>query len=338
MPASGKAAFASFRFLLSQVTGIVMLAAIATLATGTAQAQPYPSRPIHIMVPFPPGGSTDLMARSLAAELTKSLGQPVVVENKGGANGNIGSGEVAKAAPDGYMLLLSGVGTNAINHSLYPSMPYDSLKDFDHITLLAEGPNVLIVNPNFPAKSVPELVALAKAQPGKLFYGSNGNGSSGRLAMEMLRQATGIDMVHVPYKGGGPSMLALISGEVPMLFTNQDSALPQVKAGKVRAIGVASAKRNPAYPDVPTIAEQGIPGFAAVSWFGLSAPARTPPEVIKKLHEATVAVLNNPDFRAKLETTGFVVVGNTPEQFRAFVASENERWGKAVRASGATVE
>lgn len=338
MPSSGNSEPAWLRSLLPRVAGVFMVAVLATLAMGAARAQTYPNRPIHIMVPFPPGGSTDLMARSLAAELTKSLGQPVVVENKGGANGNIGSGEVAKAAPDGYMLLLSGVGTNAINHSLYPSMPYDSLTDFDHITLLAEGPNVLIVNPNFPAKSVPELIALAKAQPGKLFYGSNGNGSSGRLAMEMLRQATGIDMVHVPYKGGGPSMLALISGEVPMLFTNQDSALPQVKAGKVRAIGVASTKRNPAYPDVPTIAEQGVPGFAAVSWFGLSAPAKTPPEVIKKLHEATVAVLNNPDFRAKLETTGFVVVGNTPEQFRAFVASENEKWGKAVRASGATVE
>lgn len=303
-----------------------------------ALAQTYPSKPIRLMVAFPPGGSTDLMARSLANELTKSLGQAVVVENKAGANGNIGSGEVAKAPPDGYTLLLSGVGTNAINHSLYPSMTYDSLRDFEHVTLLAEGPNVLLVNPNFPAKSVPELIALAKAQPGKLFYGSNGNGSSGRLAMEMLRQATGIDMVHVPYKGGGPSMLALMAGEVQMLFTNQDQALPQVKAGKVRAIGVASAKRNPAYPDVPTIAEQGVPGFAAVSWFGLSAPAKTPTEIIKKLHEETVKIISQPEFRARLESTGFVVVGSTPDEFRAFVKAENERWGKAVKASGATVE
>lgn len=315
------------------------LAAVLTAASAdVAVAQTYPSKPIRLMVAFPPGGSTDLMARSLANELTKSLGQAVVVENKAGANGNIGSGEVAKAAPDGYTLLLSGVGTNAINHSLYPSMPYDSMRDFEHITLLAEGPNVLLVNPNFPAKSVPELIAMAKSQPGKLFYGSNGNGSSGRLAMEMLRQATGIDMVHVPYKGGGPSMLALIAGEVPMLFTNQDQALPQVKAGKVRAIGVASEKRNPAYPDVPTIAEQGVPGFAAVSWFGLSAPAKTPPEIIQKLHAETVKIINQPEFRARLESTGFVVVGNSPEQFRAFVKSENEKWGKAVKASGATVE
>lgn len=321
-----------------RISMLALAAALLATHAGEAPAQPYPNKPIRLMVAFPPGGSTDLMARNLATELSKSLGQPVVVENKAGANGNIGSGEVAKAAPDGYSLLLSGVGTNAINHSLYPSMTYDSLRDFEHITLLAEGPNVLIVNPNFPAKSVPELIAMAKAQPGKLNYGSNGNGSSGRLAMEMLRQATGIDMVHVPYKGGGPAMLAVIAGEVPMLFTNQDSALPQVKAGKVRAIGVASLQRNPAYPDVPTIAEQGLPGFAAVSWFGLSAPAKTPPDVIKKLHEESVKILNQPEFRARLESTGFVVVGSTPDQFRAFVKAENEKWGKAVKASGATVE
>ena len=322
-----------------RLTILVATAAVLTVAqTDVARAQPYPNKPLRIMVPFPPGGSTDVMARSLAAELSKSLGQAVVVENKAGANGNIGSAEVAKAPPDGYTLLLSGVGTNAINHSLYPTMPYDSLRDFEHITLLAEGPNVLIVNPNFAAKSVPELVAMAKAQPGKLNYGSNGNGSSGRLAMEMLRQATGIDMVHIPYKGGGPSMQALLAGEVPMLFTNQDAALPQVKAGKVRAIGVASEKRNPAYPDVPTIAEQGITGFSAVSWFGLSAPAKTPPDVIQKLHGEAVKAINQPDFRARLESNGFVVVGSTPEQFRAFVKSENEKWGKAVKASGATVD
>ena len=322
-----------------RLTILAALAAVLTVAQAdVAFAQAYPNMPIRIMVPFPPGGSTDVMARGLAAELSKSLGQAVVVENKAGANGNIGSAEVAKAPPDGYTLLLAGVGTNAINHSLYPNMPYDSSRDFEHITLLAEGPNVLIVNPHFAAKSVPELIAMAKAQPGKLNYGSNGNGSSGRLAMEMLRQATGMDMVHVPYKGGGPAMQALLAGEVPMLFTNQDAALPQVKAGKVRAIGVASEKRNPAYPDVPTIAEQGITGFSAVSWFGLSAPAKTPPDIIKKLHAETVKAINQPEFRARLESNGFVVVGGTPEQFRAFVKSENEKWGKAVKASGATVD
>lgn len=324
---------------LQRLAALAAIAAVLTVAlTDVALAQSYPNKPLRIMVPFPPGGSTDVMARSLAAELTKSLGQPVVVENKAGANGNIGSAEVAKAPADGYTLLLSGVGTNAINHSLYPTMPYDSLRDFEHITLLAEGPNVLIVNPTFAAKTVPELVAMAKAQPGKLNYGSNGNGSSGRLAMEMLRQATGIDMVHVPYKGGGPAMQALLAGEIPMLFTNQDAALPQVKAGKVRAIGVASEKRNPAYPDVPTVAEQGITGFSAVSWFGLSAPAKTPPDIVNKLQAEAVKAINQPDFRARLEGNGFVVVGSTPEQFRAFVASENAKWGKAVKASGATVD
>lgn len=324
------------RHILLAASALIALPAL--LSAPAAQPQGYPNKPIRIMVPFPPGGSTDVMARNLAAELSKSLGQPVIVENKAGANGNIGSAEIAKAPPDGYSLLLSGVGTNAINHSLYPTMPYESLRDFEHITLLAEGPNVLIVNPNFAAKSVPELIAMAKAQPGKLNYGSNGNGSSGRLAMEMLRQATGIDMVHVPYKGGGPAMQALLAGEVPMLFTNQDAALPQVKAGKARAIGVASLKRNPAYPDVPTIAEQGITGFSAVSWFGLSAPAKTPPEITRKLHAETVKVLNQPEFRAKLESNGFVVVGGSPEEFRAFIKAENEKWGKAVKASGATVD
>ena len=298
----------------------------------------YPNKPIRIIAPFPAGGSTDAMARNLGAELTKQMGQPVVVENRPGVNGNLGSDHVAKSAPDGYTLLLTGVGSNAINHGLYANMPYDSNKDFAHITLLAEGPNVLIVHPSFAAKSIQELVAMAKAQPGKLAYASNGNGSSGRMAMEMLRQATGIDMLHVPYKGGGPSMTDLIGGQVPMLFTNQDHALPQVQAGKVRAIAVASLKRNPAYPDVPTVAEQGLPGFAAVSWFGLSAPAKTPPEVVRRLHQETVKALAQADFRSKLEQVGFVVVGNTPAEFTAFVASEVEKWGKVVKTAGATVD
>lgn len=222
-------------------------ASAALFAAFVAHAQSaYPNKPIRIIVPFPAGGSTDVMARGLGAELTKQMGQPVVVENRPGVNGNLGSEHVAKSPADGYTLLLAGVGTNAINHGLYPNMPYDSNKDFAHVTLLAEGPNVLIVHPSFAAKSIQELVAMAKAQPGKLAYASNGNGSSGRMAMEMLRQATGIDMLHVPYKGGGPSMTDLIGGQVPMLFTNQDHALPQVQAGKVRAIGVAILKRNPA--------------------------------------------------------------------------------------------
>jgi tripartite-type tricarboxylate transporter receptor subunit TctC len=325
---------------MKSLTRRCALAALAALfAAPLASAQgAFPNKPIRIIVPFPAGGSTDAMARNLGAELTKQMGQPVVVENRPGVNGNLGSDHVAKSAPDGYTLLLSGVGSNAINHGLYANMPYDSNKDFAHITLLAEGPNVLIVHPSFAAKNLGELIAMAKAQPGKLVYASNGNGSSGRMAMEMLRQATGIDMLHVPYKGGGPSMIDLIGGQVPMLFTNQDHALPQVQAGKVRAIAVASLKRNPAYPDVPTVAEQGLPGFAAVSWFGLSAPAKTPPEIVRRLHEETVKALAQPEFRSKLEQVGFVVVGNTPAEFSAFVASEVEKWGKVVKTAGATVD
>ena len=317
----------------------VMAGLGALLVAPIAIAQSaYPNKPIRIIVPFPAGGSTDAMARNLGAELTKQMGQPVVVENRPGVNGNLGSDHVAKSAPDGYTLLLTGVGSNAINHGLYANMPYDSNKDFAHITLLAEGPNVLIVHPSFAAKNLTELIAMAKAQPGKLVYASNGNGSSGRMAMEMLRQATGIDMLHVPYKGGGPSMTDLIGGQVPMLFTNQDHALPQVQAGKVRAIAVASLKRNPAYPDVPTVAEQGLPGFAAVSWFGLSAPAKTPPEIVRRLHQETVKALAQPEFKGKLEQVGFVVVGNTPAEFTVFVASEVEKWGKVVKTAGATVD
>ncbi len=319
---------------------LTLLAAIAAfLAAPTAMPQSaYPNKPIRIIVPFPAGGSTDAMARNLGAELTKQMGQSVVVENRPGVNGNLGSEHVAKSPPDGYTLLLSGVGSNAINHGLYANMPYDSNKDFAHITLLAEGPNVLIVHPSFAAKGIQELVAMAKAQPGKLVYASNGNGSSGRMAMEMLRQATSIDMLHVPYKGGGPSMTDLLGGQVPMLFTNQDHALPQVRAGKVRAIAVASLERNPAYPDVPTVAEQGLPGFSAVSWFGLSAPAKTPPEIVRRLHEETVKALAQPEFKSKLEQVGFVVVGNTSAEFSAFVAAELEKWAKVVKTAGATVD
>lgn len=301
-------------------------------------AQSYPVKPVKIVVPFPPGGSTDVMARNLGSELSKRLGQPFIVENKPGANGNIGSDSVAKAPPDGYTLLLAGVGTNAINQTLYRNMPYDTTRDFAPVTLLATGPNVLVAHPDFPGKTVGDVIAIAKAEAGKLAHGSNGNGSSGHLAMEMLKQAAGIQMVHIPYKGGGPAMADLMGGQIPLLFTNQDAALANVRAGKIRAIAVASAERNPAFPDIPTVAESGLPGFAAVSWFGLVAPAKTPPDIIKRLHAETANVLNEPAFRIKLEQVGFVVVGNTPEQFGAFMKSEVERWGQAVKNSGASVD
>ena len=300
-------------------------------------AQGWPSKPIKIVVPFPAGGSTDNVGRLLSIELGKLLNQTVIVENKGGANGNIGADQVAKSAPDGYTLLLSGVGSNAINYSLYSNMPFAD-KDFAHVSLLATGPNVLAVNPEFPAKTFKEFITLAKANPGKYANASSGSGSSGHLAMEMVKQAAGIDVLHVPYKGGAAAITDVIGGQIPMLFINQDNALPQVQSGKLRALAVASLERNPVYPDTPTIAESGYPGFSAVSWFGLSAPAGTPKVVVQKLHEATVKAMNTPEVKSRLEAVGFVVVANSPVQFTDFVTAEIAKWGKAAKASGAKLD
>jgi tripartite-type tricarboxylate transporter receptor subunit TctC len=319
----------------------MILALVLALAAPFLQAQTspqtFPAKPIKIVVPFPPGGSTDNVGRLLAAELTKSFGQPVIIENKGGANGNIGADMVAKSPPDGYTLLLSGVGSNAINYSLYKSMPFAD-KDFAHISLLATGPNVLVANPEFPAKSVAEFVALAKANPGKYSHASSGNGSSGHLAFKMLEIAAGISLVHIPYKGGGPAITDVIGGQVPILFINQDNALPHVQAGKLRALAVASTERNPAYPNVPTVAESGFPGFSAVSWFGLSAPAGTPKDIVQKLNDATVKAMNVPEIRNRLQSVGFVVVANSPQQFSDFTTSEIAKWSKAAKASGAQLD
>ena len=253
------------------------------LALAQNAAADYPSHPVTIVAPFPPGGSTDTMARLLAQELTKSLGQQFIVDNKPGANGNIGTASVARAEPDGYTLLLSGVGSNAINYTLYPKLGYDP-KDLVHTSLLATGPNVLIANPDFEAKTFKEFIELAKSKPNEFNYASSGIGSSGHLAMEMLKQQAGIDLTHVPYKGGAPAMTDVIGGQVPVMFLNQDVVRPNVEAGKLTALAVTSSERNPSYPDTPTIAEAGFPGFSAVSWFGLSAPAKTPQSIIDKLN------------------------------------------------------
>jgi len=316
-----------------------MLAAFTSALTFSSalHAQTWPSKPIKIIVPFPAGGSTDNVGRLLGVELGKLLNQIVIIENKGGANGNIGADQVAKSAPDGYTLLISGVGSNAINYSLYNKMPFSD-KDFVHVSLLATGPNVLAANPDFPAKTFKEFIALAKANPGKYANASSGSGSSGHLAMEMVKQAAGIDVLHIPYKGGAAAITDVIGGQIPLLFINQDNALPQVQAGKLRALAVASLERNPAYPDTPTIAESGYPGFSAVSWFGLSAPAGTPKEIIQKLNDATVKAMNMPDVKSRLQSVGFVVVAGTPAQFTDFVTAEIVKWGKAAKASGAKLD
>ncbi len=320
---------------------LAMLAAAGAMAmlpgVLMAQGAAWPAKQIKLVVPFPAGGSTDSVGRLLAAELSKELGQTVVVENKGGANGNIGSDMVAKAEPDGYTLLLSGVGSNAISYAVYQSMPYRN-SDFAHVSLLATGPNVLVANNDFPGKTFADFIKLVRENPGKYTHASSGSGSSGHLAMEMLEQDAKIDLVHVPYKGGAAAITDMIGGRVQVMFLNQDTLLPQVTSGKLRALAVASAKRNPAYPDTPTVAESGYPGFSAESWFGLSAPAKTPPAVIQRLNQATVKALSSPDIRQKLESVGFVVVADDPKSFSAFVDNEIAKWGKAAKASGAKMD
>lgn len=314
------------------------LALGAGLAARPVRAQAWPSKPITYIVPFPPGGTSDLTARLIGQEISKGLGQPVVVENRAGANGNIGSAAVAKAPPDGYTLLLSGVGSNAINHGLYPKLPYDSRKDFAHVTILTRGPNVLVANPAFPAKTVQELVALVKANPGKYNYASSGNGSSGHMAMELLKMTAGLKVDHIPYKGGAPALTDVIGGQVPFMFVNQDVVLPHIKAGKLTPIGVAGLERLAILPDVPTVAEQGFPGFSAVSWNAMSAPAGTPRPIIERLHAEVVKALQSPATQERLVSNGFVPGGITPEETAEFIRAEIEKWGAVAKESGARVD
>lgn len=309
----------------------VLAATSATLpVAGFAQADNYPERPVTILVPFPAGGTSDLMARLMADELGKELGQSFVVENKGGAGGVIGTAVAARAKPDGYTLLLSGIGSNAIVHGLEPKPNYDSLKDFVHISQLQAGPNVIVVNPQFPAKTLQEFVDYAKAHPGEVNYAVT-FGASGHMSMELLKHKANINMTGVPYRGGAPGLTAVLANEVHTMFVNQDAVLPHVQAGKLRALAVASAERNPKFPDVPTVAESGYPGFLAVSWAGLSAPAGTPMPIVKKLEQALIKAFKKPETRAKLESTGFVVVTSTSEEYTKFVDQEIQQWGNLIK-------
>lgn len=328
-------------FLRRLVLGsAAVLAAVATLgvpAAAFAQADNWPSKPIRLVVPFPPGGSTDAVGRMLGNLLAERLGQSVVIENRGGASGTIGSNVVAKSDPDGYTLLLSGVGSNAIGYSLYSQIAYQDA-EFAHVSLLATGPNVLVVNPNFQARTFEDFIRLVKENPGKFTYASSGSGSSGHLSMEMLKQVAGLDIVHAPYKGGAAAVTAVMGDQVQALVLNQDNLLPHVQAGKLRALAVTGAKRNPAYPGIPTVAESGYPGYSAESFFGLSAPAGTPAPVVEKLNRETVAAMNDPGIREKLEQVGFVVVAGSPQEFSRFITDEIQKWGDTVKKSGAKMD
>lgn len=315
----------------------VLAGAFGINCTSALAQGDYPARPVKIVVPFPAGGTSDVMGRLIADELGKQLKQPFVVDNKGGAGGAIGSDQVAKAPPDGHTLLLSGIGSHAIIQGFSPKPPYDSNRDFVHISQLAAGPNVLVVNPAFPAKTFKEFIAWVKANPGKFSYGQV-NASSGHLTTEYLKQTAGLDMVGIPYKGGAPALNDVLANQIPGMFTNQDAVLPHVKAGKLRALAVTSAQRNPLYPDVPTVAESGYPGFTAVSWTGLSAPKGTPKSIVDKLEAAMVTAFSDPAVRARLEATGFVVVASHSADYARFVHDELARWSQVVQTAGIRLE
>jgi len=316
-----------------------LLALLGIAFATTALAQSYPTKPIKLIVPFPPGGAVDVYARIVQPALAENLGQTIVIENKTGASGMIGAESVAKSAPDGYTVLVGNVATLAMNVGIYKKMPYDPVKDFAPVMQTVMVNYALVVNPAVPAKDVKELVAYAKANPGKLSYGSSGSGSAQHMAAELFKAATGTDITHVPYKGTGALVGDLVAGHVSMAIADQASMMPQVKAGKLRALGVGGRKRSPEYPDIPTIAEAGnLPGFEAVAWQGIAVPVATPPEVVKRLNEAFAKAQDNPAIREKLIAAGLTPVGGTPDEFGRYIRSEIAKWSKVAKDIGATVD
>jgi len=308
-------------------------AAMLAFICAHALAADYPNRPLRLIVPFAPGGGNDTVARLVGQKLEGELGQPVVIDNRPGAGGIVGAEAAARAAPDGYTLFLGGVGSHAINPNLHANLSYDPIKDFQPISLIASAPLVLVVHPSVPAHSVRELVTLAKAQPGKLNYASNGNGSSSHLAAVMFASMTGTDMVHVPYKGLAPALTDLLSGQVQLMFSSVVAILPHVKAGKLRALAVSSRERMTLLPDLPTIAESGVPGYQSSSWYGILAPAGTPPDVVTRLNAALVRVVAQPDVKQALAQEGAEPVGNSPQAFGAFIQAEKQRLGEVIRTA-----
>ncbi len=324
------------RRLLQAALGCAVAATLAPLTA--AQAQAYPSKTITIIVPFPAGGTTDILARILGQYMSTALGQPVVVDNRGGAGGNIGAQAAARAAPDGYTLFMGTVGTHAINATLYKKLPFDHVKDFAPLTRVAMVPNLLVAHPSQPYKTVKELIAYAKANPKKVNYGSSGNGSSIHLSGALFESMAKVEMTHVPYKGSAPAVADLLGGQIAIMFDNMPSALPHVKSGKLRALAVTSAKRSSELPDVPTIAEAGVPGYEATSWFGMFAPAKTPAEVTTKLHGVIVKALNDPEVKKKISEQGAEPHPESATEFATFIRNETSKWGKVVRDSGASVD
>jgi tripartite-type tricarboxylate transporter receptor subunit TctC len=317
---------------------LMVLACLLPTLVGAQAAQDYPSKPIRIINPFTAGGPVDLLARALGQKLTEAWGQQVIVETRAGAAGNIGIEFAAKQPPDGYTLLVMPTGNAVVNPHIYEKLPYDTLRDFAPVTLLATVENILVVHPSVPVQSVKELIAHAKANPGKLSFSSPGVGSQAHLAGEMLKAMAGIDLLHVPYKGMAPALNDLLGGQVSMMVVSMSSGLRHAQAGKVRVLGVASLKRSPAAAELPTIAEQGLPGFEALSWYALMAPAGTPPEIIGKLAEESARALRAPDVQERLQGLGADPVGNKPSELAAMIKEESERWRKFVRQAGIRAE
>ncbi|NUA26558.1 tripartite tricarboxylate transporter substrate binding protein [Cupriavidus basilensis] len=306
----------------------------AQLALPARAADNYPTKPLRLVVPFTPGGTTDILARLVAQKLGEALGQTVVVDNRPGAGGNIGAEAVAKAAPDGYTLLMGTLGTQVTNQFLYARMPYDSAKDFAPVTLVANSPNVLLTNATLPVKSVAELIALARQRPGSLNYASTSTGGSPHLSGELLDSMAGVKMQHVPYKGAAPAMTDLLAGQVNLMFDNLPSALAQIQAGKVRALAVTSPQRSPILPDVPTVAESGLPGYVVNSWFGLLAPAGTPPALVARLQQTVAKVLAAPEVKQRIEQLGAVPGGDSPAAFAAVIRADTEKWARVIKSAG----
>lgn len=324
----------SFRLLL---VGLAAVAGTSSFAQSGGASPVYPDKTVRIIVPFAPAGAGDLFARSVAQRLRDALGQEVIVENRGGAGGTIGLGYAAKAAPDGYTLALGNLGTLAINPTLYKDIPYDSIKSFEPVSLIGGTPLILVVHPSLPVKSVKELIVLAKAQPGKLNYASAGSGGPTHLTMELIKSQLGLNIVHVPYKGNVAAITSVVTGETDMMITTILTPLPHMKNGRLRGLAVTTAKRQPAVPDIPTLAETAIPGFDASGWYGILAPAGTPRSVIAKLNAVIVEMMNSPEVRASFTKQGLEVFGSTPEQFSEKIRSEMVKWGKIVRQTRATV-
>ena len=310
---------------------------VLAIASGAATAQGYPNKAVRMIVPFPAGGSTDIVGRTVAQKLSEMWGQPVVVDNRSGGGTSIGTDIVAKAPPDGYTLLVTPAPFT-INPSLLAKLPYDALTDFAPITLINTTPLVLVVNPGVPAKSVKELIALAKARPGKLNFGSSTIGGSNHLAGELFNAMAGVQLVHIPYKGNAPALIDLVGGHIDLIFNGVTSALPLIKGGKLRALAVTSLQRSSALPEMPTLDETALKGFEAVAWNGLSAPAHTPREVVAKINADVIRIVNSPELKERLKAEGSDPVGNTPEQYAAFLRAEVAKWAKVIKFAGVKAE